>query len=242
MTMTKIGIAELKAKLSEHIRAVRRGHELTVYDRNEPVARVLPYSPKGALVVREPIRQYKTLGDVKLPPPLKLKVDPLELLRAGLKIVAPDAEATRGFVRLCLARAREWPRRHYDPVVEERGSRVVLGTLRLSLRERSLADLGYAIRRDRWNRGFATEAVAALLSAARIPLGLREVWATVDPANAASCRVMEKLGFSSCAGEAGAPIKPGRPASAVYLLSLAPAERVSERAVSKAIEELKHGV
>ena len=78
--MTNVGIAELKAKLSEHLRAVRRGGELTVYDRNEPVARVVPYSPAGALVVREPVRAYKTLNEVKLPPPIKLNVDAVELL------------------------------------------------------------------------------------------------------------------------------------------------------------------
>lgn len=80
VTMTNVGIAELKAKLSEHLRAVRRGGELTVYDRNEPIARVVPYTPAGALVVREPIDEYKTLGDVKLPPRVKLGVDAVELL------------------------------------------------------------------------------------------------------------------------------------------------------------------
>lgn len=80
MTMTSVGIAELKAKLSEHLRAVRRGSELTVYDRNEPIARMVPYASSGALVVREPVRVYKTLREVKLPPPVKLNVDPVELL------------------------------------------------------------------------------------------------------------------------------------------------------------------
>lgn len=80
VTMTRVGVAELKAKLSEHLRAVRRGGELTVYDRNEPIARMVPYTPAGALVVREPIRVYKTLQEVKLPPPIKLDVDPVELL------------------------------------------------------------------------------------------------------------------------------------------------------------------
>ncbi len=153
-----------------------------------------------------------------------------------LPIEPPDAAATRGFVRMCVARARERPRRHYDPVVHERGSGVVVGTLRLSLREPGVADLGYAIRPDRWNQGFATEAVAAMLTGARAPLALREVWATVDPANAASRRVMEKLGFSRRAGEPGAPIKPDRPPSLVYLLNWVPAETVSERAVQKTVE------
>lgn len=78
--MTKVGVAELKARLSEHLRIVRRGGEVTVYDRNEPIARMVPYSPAGPLVAREPVRSYRTLGEVELPPPVKLDVDPVELL------------------------------------------------------------------------------------------------------------------------------------------------------------------
>jgi prevent-host-death family protein len=80
MTITRVRIAELKARLSEHLRAVRKGHELTVYDRNEPIARILPYSPRGALVVREPVRACKSLREVRLPPPVRLDIDPVELL------------------------------------------------------------------------------------------------------------------------------------------------------------------
>ena len=80
MTMSRIGIAELKAKLSENLRAVKRGEEVTVYDRNEPVARIVPFSPRGALIVREPVRSYRTFRDIKLPAPVKLDVDPVGLL------------------------------------------------------------------------------------------------------------------------------------------------------------------
>lgn len=78
--MTRVRIAELKARLSEHLRAVRKGHELTVYDRNEPIARILPYAQRGTLVVREPLRTYRTLRDVPLPAPVRLDIDPVELL------------------------------------------------------------------------------------------------------------------------------------------------------------------
>jgi len=115
---------------------------------------------------------------------------------AYLPIEPPDAGTTQSFVALCLQRARERPRRHYDPVVVERASGAILGTLRLSLRRRGIADLGYAIRPDRWNEGFASEALMALLAALRPRLALAEVWATVDPANAASIRLLEKTGFS----------------------------------------------
>jgi len=80
VTMPDVRIAELKARLSEYLRAVRRGHEVTVYDRNEPIARVVPYARGSSLVVREPVRKYGTLGEIPLPPPIKLRVDPVELL------------------------------------------------------------------------------------------------------------------------------------------------------------------
>ena len=80
MTMSKVGVADLKAKLSEHLRTVKRGEEVTVYDRNEPIARIVPFTSRGALIVREPVRVYKTFRDIKLPAAVKLDVDPVDLL------------------------------------------------------------------------------------------------------------------------------------------------------------------
>ncbi len=78
--MAKIGVAELKARLSEHLRSVRRGGEIVVCDRNEPIARLVPYEARGSLVVREPVREYRSLGDIKLPPGVRLGVDAVEML------------------------------------------------------------------------------------------------------------------------------------------------------------------
>jgi prevent-host-death family protein len=80
VTMKVLGVAEFKAKLSEYLRSVRRGHELTIYDRDQPIARVVPYAPSSPLAVREPAVHYTTLGAVPLPPPLALDVDVVELL------------------------------------------------------------------------------------------------------------------------------------------------------------------
>jgi prevent-host-death family protein len=41
--MRKVGIADLKAHLSEHLRKVRAGRTLTVLDRDTPVAQIVPY-------------------------------------------------------------------------------------------------------------------------------------------------------------------------------------------------------
>lgn len=73
-----VKVAELKARLSEYLRAARRGHPVTVCDRDTPIARLVPYRPAGeALSVRQPIR---ALHDVPLPPPLGRPVDSLAAL------------------------------------------------------------------------------------------------------------------------------------------------------------------
>lgn len=80
MVMKPVGVAELKARLSEYLRAVRKGRDVVVMDRDTPIARLVPYAARGTLVVREPVVAYRTLGDVPLPPPAHLAIDPVELL------------------------------------------------------------------------------------------------------------------------------------------------------------------
>ena len=46
--MSRVGIADLKAHLSQHLRKVRAGRTLTVVDRDTPVAQIVPYDAGGA--------------------------------------------------------------------------------------------------------------------------------------------------------------------------------------------------
>ena len=39
----EVGIAELKGKLSAYLRAVRKGGEIVIKDRDTPIARLVPY-------------------------------------------------------------------------------------------------------------------------------------------------------------------------------------------------------
>jgi prevent-host-death family protein len=48
MAMKSVKIAELKDRLSEHLRAVERGDEVIVTDRNRPIARIVPLDTVGA--------------------------------------------------------------------------------------------------------------------------------------------------------------------------------------------------
>ncbi|MDQ1591488.1 MAG: [ribosomal protein S5]-alanine N-acetyltransferase [Pyrinomonadaceae bacterium] len=57
------------------------------------------------------------------------------------------------------------------------------------------ADIGYAFLPRFWSRGYAREAAAAVISYAREPLGLPRVLAIVQPGNAGSIKVLEKIGL-----------------------------------------------
>jgi [ribosomal protein S5]-alanine N-acetyltransferase len=68
-------------------------------------------------------------------------------------------------------------------------------------------ELGYTLARAVWGRGYATEAGAALVQHAFGALGVPRVMAQVEPGNAASRRVVEKLGMT----ERGMRLAYGRP-------------------------------
>ena len=81
MVMDVVRIADLKARLSEHLRDVRRGRTLTVLDRDRPIARLVPCdAARTALTVRAPRPGAPPLAKVRLPPPLRLKIDIVDLL------------------------------------------------------------------------------------------------------------------------------------------------------------------
>jgi prevent-host-death family protein len=78
--MKQVRIAELKARLSEYLRAVRRGETIAVLDRDTPVAQIVPIRERPALRVRKPAPGVPALNRVRLPKPAKLNVDIVELL------------------------------------------------------------------------------------------------------------------------------------------------------------------
>jgi antitoxin (DNA-binding transcriptional repressor) of toxin-antitoxin stability system len=81
MTMNGVRIADLKSRLSEHLRKVRGGDSLTVLDRDTPIARIVPWKAgKGSLGLRAPLPGAPKLQRVPLPPPLGLRGDIVTLL------------------------------------------------------------------------------------------------------------------------------------------------------------------
>ena len=56
-------------------------------------------------------------------------------------------------------------------------------------------ELSYGFRRDRWGRGYASEAARAVVRYGFQTMRVARIVADVDPANPASSRVLEKCGF-----------------------------------------------
>jgi RimJ/RimL family protein N-acetyltransferase len=56
-------------------------------------------------------------------------------------------------------------------------------------------EIGYALASKYWGQGYATEALRALIRHGFDALDLNRIEADIDPRNAASARVLEKLGF-----------------------------------------------
>ena len=78
-----------------------------------------------------------------------------------------------------------------------RESNAVIGTatlFHLNL-DNGRAEIGYAMGRAYWGKGYMNEALQALVSHAFEVMNLRRLEADVDPRNTASIRTLERLGF-----------------------------------------------
>jgi [ribosomal protein S5]-alanine N-acetyltransferase len=101
--------------------------------------------------------------------------------------------------RTFVARARRLRRvgQAYRFVIRRRGSGAFVGSIGLfgiSRRDRS-AELGYALAHRQWGRGYATEAVAVVLTWAFGTLRLHRVEALVEPQNPVSIQILRRMGF-----------------------------------------------
>lgn len=106
-----------------------------------------------------------------------------------------DAAAARRYREAIEAGTRE--RTFFQWGVTEPPSDRVVGTVTLAdwHRENRRAEVGFILRPDRVGRGLASDAVGAVLRFAVAEMGLHRVEADVDPDNAGSIRLLERLGF-----------------------------------------------
>ena len=106
-----------------------------------------------------------------------------------------EADA-RDFVELFRGWQTERPRRRFQLAITLRGDGYLIGNcgLRRKADNEWEADLGYELSPGHWGCGYATESARAMVDFGFRELGLRRIssWCIAD--NAASARVLERLG------------------------------------------------
>jgi len=79
-------------------------------------------------------------------------------------------------------------------VIVDRATSAVAGTIGLRVQGHR-RELGYVLGRRWWGQGMATEAAEAVVAWALAQADVLRVWAVCDVDNAASARVLEKIGM-----------------------------------------------
>ena len=99
---------------------------------------------------------------------------------------------TRVFLEISAAEWAEWPAGPF--LIRSRGDGLLLGSTGLKFETPTEAVTGYVLATDSWGRGYATEALEAMVDVAR-RLGVRRLSALCHPQHRASWHVLDKCGF-----------------------------------------------
>jgi RimJ/RimL family protein N-acetyltransferase len=99
---------------------------------------------------------------------------------------------TRTFLGFARAEWERWPAGPY--LIVTRGDERLLGSTGFAFETPHRAATGYVLSKDSWGRGYATEALAAIVSLAP-SLGVRRLYALCHADHRASAHVLEKCRF-----------------------------------------------
>ena len=97
--MGRVGIAELKASLSQYLARVKAGETVVVTDHGRPVARLVPMD-EGTLKSGERLRSLERLGLVRLgvralPAGFWEQVRPIDVAGRSLELLLNEREDSR---------------------------------------------------------------------------------------------------------------------------------------------------
>ena len=107
----------------------------------------------------------------------------------------PDESRAHIQGRIALAGVQPRTGFHLAVIFPEAGTVIGEGGLDIRSQRFRTGEISYIIHPGYWGRGFATEVASALLSFGFTTLHLHRIFATCDPRNLASERVLQKLGM-----------------------------------------------
>ncbi|MEV0309997.1 GNAT family N-acetyltransferase [Nonomuraea fuscirosea] len=109
----------------------------------------------------------------------------------------PDTEEqTRTFVTTAVEAWSQAPQLRFPYAARIGGDVVGMGELHIRSREQRQGEITYVVHPNRWGQGVGTAIGNELLSRGFEENGLHRIYATCDPRNAGSARVLRKLGMT----------------------------------------------
>ncbi|NMB24967.1 MAG: GNAT family N-acetyltransferase [Firmicutes bacterium] len=106
-----------------------------------------------------------------------------------------DEAASKAFVQAVMEGQNAEPRQNYDLAIILKNGDQLIGGCGIYRRKFREGEMGYCLHRSYWSKGYMTEAAQALLEFAFTEEDYHRVYATCDPKNIGSARVMEKIGM-----------------------------------------------
>lgn len=104
-------------------------------------------------------------------------------------------EDSQSFLDRRMGKQKEEPRTDYGLAVVLKSEGKLIGGCKVNKVSEREAHLGYILNRNYWGNGYATEAAREMVGYGFSELGVHRVYADCHPKNAASIRVLEKVGM-----------------------------------------------
>ena len=107
-------------------------------------------------------------------------------------------EESEEFVKQVIVDAKKKPRSRFVFAIILRGNGNMIGAAELNIQDYSnkIGEIGYIINPDFWGMGYATEAAKLVIEFSFKNFNLHRIYATCDPRNVASSKVLEKIGMT----------------------------------------------
>lgn len=111
----------------------------------------------------------------------------------------PNSEQeSEGFVKRVIIDAKKEPRSRFVFAITLRESEEMIGAGEINIRDYTnrVGEIAYIVNPRYWGKGYATEVAKLLIAYGFTDLQLHRVFATCDPRNIGSLKVLEKAGMS----------------------------------------------
>ncbi|TQR19004.1 GNAT family N-acetyltransferase [Psychrobacillus vulpis] len=111
----------------------------------------------------------------------------------------PNSEQeTKEFVKQVLIDAKKEERNRFIFAIIEKENEKMVGAGEFNIRDvrNKNGEIGYIVHTDYWGKGIATEVAKLLIEFGFSQFQLHRIYATCDPKNIASSKVLEKIGMT----------------------------------------------